>query len=869
MAKAKATRDASGDGAKKVAKQTPELVLPAVTEGIRLRHWVTPQDRHEHCAKLREKYRPAADEPAPARARDQVIHGSFNEGQAGPTSLDSPYWVYVKELRYPGHADEVNPIAGKWVYAFHKNKLVSWARVDAGGRWTQYDAGEKQIGTSDNQFHLDPGPASDRSYTFFLSPVKLGRAAIEELTRGDTLSWAAVTVCCNGEGKNVYVYISDPWSWAAALHAHYYLPLLRQWKEWATDPERQCKKFIAEVLDGWIRNGDKHDIEGLLWKRFPPKKLLEKHRKDEAALREAAEEAGMQLAQAVDCPEHRCVELAALAAGKQALSSACQALACVTEGLCETRTGQRLAMLLANDRARIPARLIFRDTATPGLEFGEYRYAYLGIMALARDLAPAACNIFHRKRFQAFIEHLGVKTAAEAYAIAGSELLWRMERLAPEVKLKYKNETIVSYDRLRELGAAWADSFNPRAENIKPRARANKIDQIYQPLMPYLEGIQVTAGAVIEVFNFCAAYSALLEASEQDSADKALELVGASADLATMLFDRAEGLAASRHGLRYIKGFGGAASFVSGIIDMMGFQQQAQSAWLKHDYGRACGMGVAAVGAATGAFAGAMVTASAVLKAGSALGPVGAVAGIVGAVLVGVGSYVAVKYASTPFKDFAARCFMGHEHNHKSEHRWWARHNIPCKSVAQEAEVLTALISNFAVTGSVGHVEIHPGLIHSESSFEAIVQTVCGGQREEYRVEINIEDEKVRHVSGAQPGLCSVDRARNGRVKGIYLGAPLPPAAAISPAEPTRDEGGGYSDRQQDSGGDQVNAWVRLRLGDSPYIRTPMRECWLVCTFDVGKSQRYSSLMDQRIANGASFGTEYGKQDLPRPKELK
>lgn len=705
--------------------------------------------------------------PAPGQ-----IFACKDEEQKGLVTLDRTLRVSVRELLYPG--DSSAPIVDKWIYVLLDGAYFAEIYAKEATAW-EYTLSPsptaKLTKKSGGYLLLDPGPeGAPKNYDFFLSPVRLTANARQYL-----LDKTAKTCIREAFAQAIdeVVEVPDPFHWAADAHGKYYIPKLEAWQSWTGDADRQAKLFIAGVLEAMVAADDKAGVKNEL---LPgePKKTVDAYKKQELAHRLKAEEAMAYLAHLVDSHEHRAVEMACIEAGKGALAICYQQWGIVTGSVCESQPGRMFAMNLVGNPERLPGKYLFaRDLASPPLSFGDYRYAWLGALSAFENLLPA----LFRRLNKAWDP---VKTPSQLELLQNYLKNVDIKKLQGQTKTIARN-VVQGRELKRGIGASSGAQrkFNQNlavlvqeaeeAHRVKQLARVDSdpkgLNKLHADYAGVAKGLKATAGTVIEVMNFV---NYLKSYQDSDPEGKQMRvfgpsqlrsLIGAAADITAHGAGLLEEVITREGGKRILKSVGAAAGFISGVVDMLSFQGEMVTDGLaKNDYGVAAGKGIAAVGAATAAFGGALVLCSTILPGTAALGPVGLVAGGIGAVLVIGGCVIANLLMANQYESFAKHCCFGKKHGGANVFFDWTTVSLGSGSPSSEAKALLDLLSNYRMRGATNlgpyaqTLTIYPGYVTEDTIFEIKVRnsySAVGVLRS--AVEVHIGTEQIVQVEGAVP----------------------------------------------------------------------------------------------------------------------
>ena len=766
--------------------------------------------------------------PAPGQ-----IFACKDEEQKGQVTLDRTLRVSIRELLYPG--DTSAPIVDKWIYILLDGAYFAEIYAKAATAW-EYTLSPSPTAAltkkSGGYLLLDPGPeGSPKNYDFFLSPIRLSANARQYL-----LNKTAKTCIREAFAQAIdeVVEVPDPFHWAADAHAKYYIPQLDAWQSWTGDANRQAKLFIAGVLEALVAADDQAGVKNEL---LPgePKRTVDAYKQQELSHRRKAEEAMAYVAHLVDSHEHRAVEMAGIDAGAAALAICYQQWGIVTGRVCECEPGRMFAMNVVANRERLPGKYLFATGMdTPPLAFGEFRYAWLGALAAFENLLPP---LFHQlnkawdpvttpsqlELLKAYLKNVDIKElSGQTKTIARNVVQGKELRRG----IGQSSGAGRKFNRNLSVLVQKAEEAHRLAELAKGPAKPSALDKWHADYADVADGLKATAGTVIEVMNFCNALKGYQDSDPDGRQMRAFgpsqlrSLIGAAADLTahgTGLLDK---VIAREGGKRILKGIGAAAGFISGVVDMLQFQGEMVTDGLaKNDYGVAAGKGIAAVGAATVAFGGAMVLCGTILPGSAALGPIGLVAGGIGAVLIIGGCVVANLLMANQYESFAKHCCFGKNHGDENVFFEWTTVSLGSGTATSEAQALLDLLANYRVRGAsnlgpYAHVlTIYPGYVSEDTIFEVKVRnSYYGAGVLRSGVEVHIGSEQIVQVEGSTPLFpeSSIDIGENGQVSYISI--------CVTENHPRQYGKGSYL------GG---TAWVRSRPNGDHYTYSPPWGSWV------------------------------------------
>jgi hypothetical protein len=822
---------------------------PAERESLKFR--VTPKEHQQWL----ETVIPPLTSPL-VRRFDAVVNCTDNAGGGGFATVETAYTVRVKELRYPGRPQDSADAAGKWVYVFRQGTLVAEANCIQGDVWEGWAVlgAARRPWRSTRGVQIDPGPRGERyAHSYLLSPVRLPQQIIDEI---DPKRLEAEAVECQCSHYEKAVSVPDPLAWACEVNSAFYTPRLHTLSAWLHDPDLLAYDFIARVLKAWIDSGDALGIEGQL-ERQPGSWLDARAKGIENAYR-AAEEAGAYLAHCIWSQEYVAVEKACLLEEGEALELAAVCLAAATEGISQTNPGRQLARFLTLDKNRLPAKIIFQDQRPPLADewFARYRYGQRGLLGVFSELVGAATDLLKAEvaaserastkkiaeldpfggkkmspqvregltrkfRVQKYLENLGVKTTRKGNPRKLSQkqvrILDNLQRGKPITSPRAKGAgTVQALEKEWSKLTLLDEVAKPTAADIEMArlgkrvasgkelvAKAEKLAGRYQPYEKYAKRLKATIGSVVEIVNIVIAIGELKNELEKAGgtvdSKRIWSVVGAFADLVEHGAGLSELLEVeSKFATKLIKGVGGVAGAVGGVIDMLDYESQVFEAVDDYDYGKAVGRGMQMAGAASAAAGSAMVAVSLIVEGaglGSSLGPAGTLVGIFGGTLVAGGFLVAKWLSRNANQRFAVRSFLGNQAKNDPKAVEWSASWLPNRNPKEEAAVLVDLLAQFQLSGSLDELEVRPGYFEENSTFEVLVECRWDNEAarariaaapglgepgvhgpaltlplpETYTFEVDLEDGEVRQTSGPPLEAAIADQGADGQPERIRI----------------------------------------------------------------------------------------------------
>ncbi len=708
-----------------------------MTPPVELGRNATPQYRVAPTIRFHEALETNTQQPtirafAPRRA----------SSSSGHATVDLRPRLEIKELTYPGRSADVRPVDNKWVYLFNvdnatcelegkgtlvgpgNNRRQRWeyaidSITPAGQRSTrEYDIVSQDV----IEFQqLDTSPST--TWGVFLSPFRLSHDGLQYLI--DTLGNASGRADATGPLTKVrwlttargVVWTPDPLIWAEDAFWEYENPRLERQLAWHADADKQAKLFVASSLKSLIDNGV-DQIENNL-RSGEPDTFLRNQRTEQRRLAVRAEQAAGYVAQCVDAPEHRAIELSAIETGGDDLSGLFQHWSVVLSGKQLTQNGRRF-LRVTIERDRAPTQYLFADNPpSNGPSWGEARYGYIAARQIMTEVLPAwlewkrsqmrSVNAADWDRVTAkvgeYVERL--------YQQGGRRSVnWRQRTIRREIRSGAAIGSSRPAGQVRRVQREFRQMILASGQDI-PADPARVTDSVdtrwrgWELRMGRLNRILAPVQAVAEIYNLCVGITAWQTASPNESTvdffgvlsvrSSAVGAVGAATDFGGWcaeiagMFGRISPSTAAR--------VAGPLAIVSGVTEMLAHGQNAtNAAYGRNNIGAAAASGVAAFGGAMGAIGGAMALAAEFGLASAAFGHVGLAIGIIGGILVFLGALAAAFLTRDPYEHFAEHCFLGDSAGESSgyDHTWSPVNPLPAGAVDQ-TRVMMALLAAFEI----------------------------------------------------------------------------------------------------------------------------------------------------------------------------
>ncbi|MCP4747996.1 MAG: hypothetical protein GY874_17940 [Desulfobacteraceae bacterium] len=664
------------------------------------------------------------------------IYGCSDIDGMGLFTISNPYFVHIKELVYPGEKNNWKEIENKWLYAFRDNELIAEVQAVKKGQWEGYSKinGNKMIilpheRRTLGQLELDPGPKESRyTYYFLLSPVQLTENAINYLLSDPNHTKSMAYVFCDTLNKQIRV--PDPFSWTVDVSNQYLKPLIEKCLAYQTDEERSAQLFIASTLKAWIdHDGDKMGITDKL-EEGQPDQFLDDYKKQNHDLWEKAEKATAYLAHCIESVEFAAINKACMETGLQAMSTAYQVWAMVTENITKTKAGYTLAMRILNDKESLPSKFIFHP---PGkkpekqIDFANSRWGYLAAIKTYENLFSAFIETLSKIKKEVtnadVIEYLGnINFSAELKG--NKKVIHRNLREGKSITsgIKSSKKKAKIERTFKKLTASDA------IKNMLPRKydkTVKSLDAVATEFEPCFKSIKLSLGTFFDIANLSISVANFQKSenitSQEEFLKKLNSVAGASADLSAHLLDCMEDVIKRQAAKNAAKAAASIAGIFASVSDMIDFEKNAlDAAFGKYDYGKAFGHGVQTLGAACSAYSAAAVIAG--LGAAPETFGIAAIIGVIGAVLISAGGVVATWLQDSAHEEFAKFSFLGNKKHADRREPIWSSLELPTTNAMKESDNLIALLSNFSLRshGAInGHIlAIYPRYLEKNSVFE-------------------------------------------------------------------------------------------------------------------------------------------------------
>lgn len=574
----------------------------------------------------------------------------------------------------------------------------------------------QKITTTKGYIDLDEseGRREGAGYYFVASPVPMTKKALDKLMEKRTILYNLGDHVVNDYIKDppVIYEVKDPFDVAVDVHADY-LGKLDAWETFIGDEKRQARLFIASTLKNWIGDDGKDpaDIKRMLNKGEPDQEI-KSYTDAEKTYRTAAERAMEHLAYEVSYPEFEAVEQSALAAGNIGIATLMIFWGICSEGMCRTAPGRALAYNLVSDKKNSISTIIFPEGAKDWtLIYSDFADTWAASVDVVGELIPAkikqlmdaaqAGAFSGTDKVQMYLKNLSMETTLQGDSRLIHERLEKGEKITAGLKGQKRAKVINSFQNLVRKADAVMPDYTLKAKQQIDLAKK------YSRSKADIEYIGKSLGFILYSVNFILAVADFWNSYPDTKDKKLLSVIGAGSDIFALAGGVAEAYMQKRAAFKAAKVFGtigGAANAVSGILDMLErMEMSVHNAMKTKEYGKAVGMGISAVGAATTAFAGGIILVKALsggaffseaLVCGMTLGTV---AGIVGAVLMLIGSLLYAWLSRSKYQEFAEHCFLGDDYGDEIHPDWSSVKFGGKGSYAQQIAALYDLIIMFNV----------------------------------------------------------------------------------------------------------------------------------------------------------------------------
>jgi hypothetical protein len=498
--------------------------------------------------------------------------------------------VEVTETAYPGAVKNQVPIEGKCLYVLRDGKPV--VRIDA----KQADLWQVESKlfpwdtvVVDRRVRLVRG----ESYDFFLSPIPLTDNALSLL--GKQLP-DCETVKHVEASEDQSITLRDCFHYAIDLCEQEYRPRLESWTAWKLREDNAARIFIASTLKVLIADGDKLGLKNEL-NAGEPDAYLKKYEEEELKLRRPAEKSAADIANLVDSPDARAIEMAAMELGSLPLGMAMVFWAIVLRDMRETVPGRALLARVADDPSRLPLKYVFVEEKPSNYEeYQEYRYMALAGRAIFEELAPAVAAILRQRTkkdpIDVLIRYFESLSAEKTKILKGPyKLAWKSY-----VQGRPLGEGL---HRPRRALSRMADAAVQKG--IPARALPRSIaasERLSHKLEHLFRGAIPTVRLALEIGSVACAIGELLHDSDEKGESESgktypiIGLIRASADFGALVVESFE-ILGQQAGRRVI---GAGLGVIAGVCDMLEFIHKSGEAEKDYDYNRGVGYSLAAVG---------------------------------------------------------------------------------------------------------------------------------------------------------------------------------------------------------------------------------------------------------------------------------
>lgn len=669
---------------------------------------VSPQERADKASDSR------ADTKRPRQCKVSRQH-TDNKSE---NTISESMSLHVRELLYPGSSEDWEIPQKKWVYVF--DLAAGGCVLEAyGGRPGSGEMERAKATYSlwlfrkgpiepDSLKNSDPsdlkqqarfidlsnyeGPMS--SFGTFLSPFRLSKGALNDLISLSQECGAhdsppfvrpvesEYQVTVDGEvltNQGWVAYTPDPFRWAIEAHESYYRRLADEWIRWLQEDDRPAKLFIASGLEMLSNSGA--DIEGEL-KQSPRNWIQKKYEPAERKKREPAEAAAAYLVECISGPGHWAVEKSAMYWGDEPLAHAYQQWGFITNGINFTAPGRKFAQQVLRE-PRLPTEFVFTtDSPQNDLDFANQPGAFLGAKLLFFNLLPSV------------VQHNG-KTFSKDQTTLKAELERLVSPFHETLSIRHISG-VYSERKFNKIVQKQAGKVPGGIDQIKELQKENRLGYLAPDVIDKVDRFALPVEKLYNFTNFVTAIDQYRSDDRSGGDGKTTALISSSATIASDVADAA-GLLLKKQSKEVAKGFGSAASAVSGACDVLDQGRGGAKALDKEDYDQLIGHSVAAVGGVMQTIYAASAIVGIISRGAMFAGPFGHVIGLIGTALSIIGGVLVQWFSDTPWQAFASRSFLGNDSDSESRFFSWLPNNMPTRSRAAEAENLLTMFAAFNV----------------------------------------------------------------------------------------------------------------------------------------------------------------------------
>jgi hypothetical protein len=666
------------------------------------------------------------------------------------TLILPPPKLTFRELSVPTPDESGEPIIDKWIYVFIESSKELYAEIHAEKEdlWhVEYRPSGKRKAPGSFDAHTPGDITIDRKrlqkadYRAFLSPVRASNGALD-LLKKDLANVAQPLSPLPGDtnAKGVpYCKIYDAFRMAEHSHREYLLAYVH-WASYVSDQERQARLFIATTVDSWLADGDPAEIGKYLKGKSRPSKLVKDYEAAEKTNREEAEQDMVTTVNIMDLVEHYAIDLSTQQGGEKELAVGLLHWGIVSENMLCVAPGRIFANKLMRENKALPAAILLSDADTPNLygAYATFKKAYEGASQIVLHLLAARVKQLRetagsplkvKEKIILYLRKLGLESELKGNYKRIQERLEAGDKISKRLKGTKRSSVITTYQKLVKKAGAKIPDYGD-AQTLVDTANRLEAKQLRT------EGAVQLAQVLFDAISLMDAIEDYRAAFPEDKDKKILAVVGAGGDVYNAAAELAERLGSH---VTFLRITGGAAGFISGVVDMLDAEDKALNAAVNNnDYAAAVGHGITVVGASMTALAGGVLLVKGITGGAMFGGPFGAIVGAIGAGLMAIGMLVVAYFSDNDYQTFVRHCFLGKDSD-TSVSPDWATVEFGGGSIMSEFYALYDLIYRYKVN-FVTLVKVTAGLPHDTEEWaglELIIHPQYGfGSESRYRADV-------------------------------------------------------------------------------------------------------------------------------------
>lgn len=634
--------------------------------------------------------------------------------------------IHFREKSDPAGNDE--PIVGKWIYVFIEPTKELYAEVYAekADSWhVEYrplKKRKKKLTSFDSRTKgyvvINRKRLKNGEYRVFLSPVRASDDALDQLK--DQLKELEVVLPLGVNSAGIqWANVLDAFH-AAEIQHKKYLAEFDKWDGFVNDQKRQGRLFIATTIASWLAGGDKADVADRLKSKSGPANVVKRYEKDEKKKRGASEWAMVAGIHIMDSVRHALIDLSTQQQGKDELAVGLLHWGIVSQSMLCVAPGRVFANKLMQENKALPAAILMGDADHPDLygAYATFKKAYAAAMTTYLELLAARVRQLKgsvkardiNQKIILYLRKLGIESELRGTYKRIHERLEAGDKITKRLKGTKRSSVIKSYKKLQRKAGVAIPDYGKDAKVVLGTA-----DRLDAKHLSHENVVQV-AQILFDAISLMDSIVDYRDSFPQDKDKKLIAIVGAGGDFYGAAADLAEKM---NKGLKFLRITGGAASLISGIVDMLDAEDKAvRAAMNDKNYAAAAGHGITAVGASMTAIAGGILLVKGISGGAMFGGPFGAIVGAIGAGLMAIGMLVVAYFSDNDYQQFAEHCYLGKDSS-TSITPDWSTVGFGGGSIMNEVYALYDLLYRYKVN-FVKVAKIHAGIPYSTTSWAGV-----------------------------------------------------------------------------------------------------------------------------------------------------